>query len=467
MMTSGSELSLECKPHSYSILLKTIGNEQASNDGHDQTRKLEEFLLRLEEERLKIDAFKRELPLCMQLLTNAMETSRQQLQTCRANVNQSSPIIEEFIPLKNSNGVEPEKTSILSIDNKANWMSSAQLWSQAGGTTTANDSSNNVIKATQNSTTLITPIDQTNINFDTKQRNGGAFIPFSKERNPSCATPTIVLPELALSSGEKDVDHEENKSCVRENSSTKGGNGEVTDNQTIINPTATTGTVTSSQTHRKTRRCWSPDLHRRFVNALQMLGGSQVATPKQIRELMKVDGLTNDEVKSHLQKYRLHTRRPSPSPQSTGNATPQLVVLGGIWVPPEYATAAAGAQTLYTTHTNSNHLTPQEFYPNHILPPPPPPLHHHIHHHNGNLHHHNHIYKTSSNTTQSLQESNGRGGTTTTAGGNRSESIEDGKSESGGSWKAESGGGGGGETKVLMVREECEESNGSEVTLKF
>jgi hypothetical protein len=26
-----------------------------------------------------------------------------------------------------------------------------------------------------------------------------------------------------------------------------------------------------------------------------------VATPKQIRELMKVDGLTNDEVKSQLQ----------------------------------------------------------------------------------------------------------------------------------------------------------------------
>jgi SHAQKYF class myb-like DNA-binding protein len=26
-----------------------------------------------------------------------------------------------------------------------------------------------------------------------------------------------------------------------------------------------------------------------------------VATPKQIREVMQVDGLTNDEVKSHLQ----------------------------------------------------------------------------------------------------------------------------------------------------------------------
>ena len=26
-----------------------------------------------------------------------------------------------------------------------------------------------------------------------------------------------------------------------------------------------------------------------------------VATPKQIRDIMKVDGLTNDEIKSHLQ----------------------------------------------------------------------------------------------------------------------------------------------------------------------
>lgn len=31
----------------------------------------------------------------------------------------------------------------------------------------------------------------------------------------------------------------------------------------------------ASQTSRKQRRCWSPELHRRFVNALQQLGGSQ------------------------------------------------------------------------------------------------------------------------------------------------------------------------------------------------
>ncbi|XVF67629.1 hypothetical protein PTKIN_Ptkin10aG0136700 [Pterospermum kingtungense] len=85
------------------------------------------------------------------------------------------------------------------------------------------------------------------------------------------------------------------------------------------------------QTARKQRRCWSPDLHRRFVNALQQLGGSQVATPKQIRELMLVDGLTNDEVKSHLQKYRLHTRRPPSS--TTTSANQSVVVLGsGLWM---------------------------------------------------------------------------------------------------------------------------------------
>lgn len=35
------------------------------------------------------------------------------------------------------------------------------------------------------------------------------------------------------------------------------------------------GTTSSDSTlpERKRRRCWSPDLHRRFVNALQQLGG--------------------------------------------------------------------------------------------------------------------------------------------------------------------------------------------------
>ncbi|KAJ6372206.1 hypothetical protein OIU76_026650 [Salix suchowensis] len=461
-MASPSELSLDCKPHSYSMLLKSFGEQ------NDQTQKLEEFLSLLEEERLKIDVFKRELPLCMQLLTNAVETSRQQLQACRAN-QVPIPVLEEFIPLKTPPSESLEKTA--NISDKSNWMTTAQLWSQD-----SNES--------KPQTTMTTP-KQTDIGFnvssklalDTKQRNGGAFLPFSKERN-LCPSPTLAL---ASTDNHMELDHkkcsevENGFSCQkRESSGHKIGNGGAVIEQakgagnnsspdghpTNTATAASASNTSTTQTHRKARRCWSPDLHRRFVNALHMLGGSQ-ATPKQIRELMKVDGLTNDEVKSHLQKYRLHTRRPSPSPQAAGGPAPQLVVLGGIWVPPEYATAAhTGGGTLYGAHPASHAPPPhfcaappvsQDFYA--AAATPPPPLHHHT------LYHQLHLYKPTSQV-HSSPESDVRGTR------DRSESIEDGKSESS-SWKVESGENDGGERKGLAaLREDGEESNGSEITLK-
>ncbi|XP_027176567.1 myb family transcription factor EFM [Coffea eugenioides] len=470
MMASPSELSLDCKPHSYSMLLKSVGEQS------DQAQKLEEFLSRLEEERLKIDAFKRELPLCMQLLTNAMEASRQQLQSYRAN-QVPKPLLEEFIPLKYPSSEGSDKAPTMS--DKANWMTSAQLWSQASD------------QGTKQQSPVTSPKGTTDIGFgavnpkqvlDNKQRNGGgAFHPFSKDRSISCPSHALrAIPDLALASS-PDKDHAGDKKIIPEsdlrresscrvNSGSgvvleqgKGATTGQADSQTNSNPN-----TTSSQTHRKARRCWSPDLHRRFVNALQMLGGSQVATPKQIRELMKVDGLTNDEVKSHLQKYRLHTRRPSPSSQAAVSAQPQLVVLGGIWVPPEYATAAAAAHggapaALYgahpTTHASAHYCAtpvPQEFYPAQTAPPQPP--HHQLHHHP--LHNQLHVYKPPSQT-QSSPESDVRGN------GDRSESIEDGKSDSS-SWKVDSNGeNNAAERKVLVLREDGEESNGSEITLKF
>ncbi|XP_042492497.1 myb family transcription factor EFM-like [Macadamia integrifolia] len=437
-MGSPADLSLDCKPHNYSTLLKSFGDQT------DQTQKLEDFLTRLEEERLKIDAFKRELPLCMQLLTKEMEALRQQLQTFRTKEGPRM-VLEEFIPIKNSSSSEgSEKASNVS-ENKASWMSTAQLWSQS------KDGS--------------------------KQRNGrGAFLPFSKERKTFTSPSLGSLPELALiATTEKEM---EDKKCIepinngmscssiRKENPSKCGNEETTTAQTkgTGNPGETQEGTTTTQNHRKARRCWSPDLHRRFVNALQMLGGSQVATPKQIRELMKVDGLTNDEVKSHLQKYRLHTRRPSPNPQAAGAAGPQLMVLSGFWVPPEYATAAAAqtaGQAIYSAHPASHasiHYTtqaiPQDFYP-----PPPPPPHHTFH--SGQQHH---LYKASSQM-HSSPESHGR------PIGDDSESIEDGKSESS-SWnKGESGENGDERERerkgLASLRDDGEESNGSEITLKF
>ncbi|KAH0883455.1 LOW QUALITY PROTEIN: hypothetical protein HID58_059551, partial [Brassica napus] len=71
------------------------------------------------------------------------------------------------------------------------------------------------------------------------------------------------------------------------------------------------------------RRKWSEELHWRITDALQKIGGSQVATPKQIRDIMKVDGLTNDEVKSQLQKYRMHIRKHPLHPTKNFSASDQ------------------------------------------------------------------------------------------------------------------------------------------------
>ncbi|CAH8348012.1 unnamed protein product [Eruca vesicaria subsp. sativa] len=49
---------------------------------------------------------------------------------------------------------------------------------------------------------------------------------------------------------------------------------------------------------------WTPDLHLRFVRAVERLGGQERATPKLVRQMMNIKGLSIAHVKSHLQMYR-------------------------------------------------------------------------------------------------------------------------------------------------------------------
>ncbi|OVA03928.1 SANT/Myb domain [Macleaya cordata] len=72
----------------------------------------------------------------------------------------------------------------------------------------------------------------------------------------------------------------------------QGGNGRVD-----------TGLVLS--TDAKPRLKWTPELHERFIEAVNQLGGADKATPKTVMKLMGIPGLTLYHLKSHLQKYRL------------------------------------------------------------------------------------------------------------------------------------------------------------------
>ncbi|XP_075488148.1 myb-related protein 1-like isoform X3 [Primulina tabacum] len=69
------------------------------------------------------------------------------------------------------------------------------------------------------------------------------------------------------------------------------------------NGTEDSGLVHS--TDAKPRLKWTPDLHERFIEAVNQLGGAEKATPKSVLKVMGIQGLTLYHLKSHLQKYRL------------------------------------------------------------------------------------------------------------------------------------------------------------------
>ncbi|KAL5208897.1 hypothetical protein ABZP36_033332 [Zizania latifolia] len=348
--------------------------DHASGERARRRCRRREYLLSLEEERRKIQVFQRELPLCFDLVTQTIEGMRSQMDGAGSEETVSDqgppPVLEEFIPLKPSLSLSsseeesthaaaeakagnkeeaetPEKHSsppAAAAAKKAtpDWLQYVQLWSQQPQQPSSSPSPTPAKEL---------PCKPVALNG---RRAGGAFQPFEKEKRaelPASSTTAAASSTVVGDSGDKPT-HDTEK-----NTDTKDGKDKDKEGQ--------------SDPHRKPRRCWAPELHRRFLQALQQLGGSHAATPKQIRELMKVDGLTNDEVKSHLQKYRLHTRRPSSAGQSGGAAAPppapQFVVVGGIWVPPtEYAAAAQQQMQLAADASGS---TNPVYAPVAMLPP--------------------------------------------------------------------------------------------------
>ncbi|XP_010489019.1 PREDICTED: transcription activator GLK1 [Camelina sativa] len=65
--------------------------------------------------------------------------------------------------------------------------------------------------------------------------------------------------------------------------------------------------ISKNDGKRKMKVDWTPELHRRFVEAVEQLGVDK-AVPSRILELMGVHCLTRHNVASHLQKYRSHRK---------------------------------------------------------------------------------------------------------------------------------------------------------------
>ncbi|CAA2990243.1 transcription factor HHO5-like [Olea europaea subsp. europaea] len=203
----------------------------------------------------------------LEFYVHALELEMTKIDAFKRELPHSMSLLKDAIERLKEEGLQWKGKDLEPVIDKKNWMSSAQLWSTPVHYGNYFDIRNQDSILHQKRTY-------------NKEENGNGkehiFVPFQKPCNGTVGEEkgmTISAHSLSLS---------------------------------------ISGNCRAQQQHqlqKKQRRCWSPELHKRFVSALHQLGGAQVATPKQIRELMNVDGLTNDEVKSHLQKYRLHIRK--------------------------------------------------------------------------------------------------------------------------------------------------------------
>ncbi|XP_051205834.1 transcription factor NIGTH1 [Lolium perenne] len=308
----GADLSLDLKM----FAAKSLGRVRDA-----PAAAMDECIRRLEEEKSKIEVFRRELPLCARLLADVIDVMKKE--------------VEE----KRRGGDQEKGKEDAGAGDKSNWMSTAQLWTGDSGR--CDDASEK--QAERGSSSEL-------------KSNSGQVLPFKAVGSgaPAFVAPSLRNDDKAYEARMLDLPFL-SPAPARTSPAAATGGAEENRRQVVgfaqeaaraaaaLPPAApalnlqpqSQQTAQQQQQARKARRCWSPELHRQFVTALHQLGGPQVATPKQIRELMKVDGLTNDEVKSHLQKYRLHNRRTPGSPIPNR----PIVLMGGLWITQEQSSS--------------------------------------------------------------------------------------------------------------------------------
>nr|GLL36688.1 transcription factor PCL1-like [Ipomoea trifida] len=116
-----------------------------------------------------------------------------------------------------------------------------------------------------------------------------------------------------------------------------------------------------ARTLKRPRLVWTPQLHKRFVDAVAHLGIKN-AVPKTIMQLMSVDGLTRENVASHLQKYRLYLKRMQGLSNGGGAGGGGAGNNSGSGVDPAtdhlFASSPVPPHFLHPVRSNSDHFLP-------------------------------------------------------------------------------------------------------------
>ncbi|KAK1567876.1 hypothetical protein Q3G72_017697 [Acer saccharum] len=121
----------------------------------------------------------------------------------------------------------------------------------------------------------------------------------------------------------------------------------------------------NNQSKKKIKVDWTPELHRRFVQAVEQLGVDK-AVPSRILELMGIDCLTRHNIASHLQKYRSHRKHLLAREAEAASWSQRRQMYGG-------GAAAAGGRG--GKRDMNTWIAPTIGFP------PITPVHHHHHHH--------------------------------------------------------------------------------------
>lgn len=131
------------------------------------------------------------------------------------------------------------------------------------------------------------------------------------------------------------------------------------------NKTGSNSSNSNNNQKRKAKVDWTPELHRRFVQAVEQLGVDK-AVPSRILELMGIDCLTRHNIASHLQKYRSHRKhllaREAEAASWTQKRQMYGVAVGG---------GKGGANITPPSPWHHHHPPTMGF------PPPMTPMHHH------------------------------------------------------------------------------------------